>query len=165
MTNSSSLTMRLLSIAVVFSTTVALTACAGGLWDRAEQTEPARDPESTSSEADGVTARETCLELSIPESAAFNAFNELRKGNIGAEARNQLLEEASVGYRTVPVEPGSELETGIHAVIAYIDSSTPTPDGAIFDPSTDEFARLGSNLGSLCSAAGTELVINASSGG
>ncbi len=108
----------------------------------------------------------TCRALSVPSSFGFNAFNEFRKGNIDVDARNQLLVDASNAYREVPVESGSQLETGVQAVIAYIDASVPpAPDGAIFDPSTDEYANLGSTLGGLCSSAGTELVINAASGG
>lgn len=112
-----------------------------------------------------VTAEVTCTALSVPSSFGFNAFNEFRKGNIDVDARNQMLLDASNAHRHVSVEPGSKLETGIQAVIAYIDASVPASDGAIFDPSTDENANLGSALGGFCSSAGTELVINAASGG
>ncbi|WP_448811723.1 hypothetical protein [Agromyces bauzanensis] len=121
--------------------------------------------ESAPTAASAVTPEETCTALSVPASLGFNAFNEFRKGNIDIDARNQMLVDASTAYRAVPAEPGSQLEAGIHSVIAYIDASAPSSDGALFDASTDDYANLGSTLGGLCSAAGTELVINAASGG
>ena len=121
--------------------------------------------ESAPTAASVVTAEETCTALSVPASLGFNAFNEFRKGNIDIDARNQMLVDASTAYRAVPAEPGSQLEAGIDNVIAYIDASTPSSDGALFDASTDEYANLGSTLGGLCSAAGSELVVNAASGG
>ncbi len=113
----------------------------------------------------GCHGEMTCEALSAPSSFGFNAFNEFRKGDIDVDARNQLLVDASNAYREVPVEPESRLETGVQAMVAYIDASVPAPDGAIFDPSTDVYANLSATLGALCSEAGTELVIDAASGG
>lgn len=121
--------------------------------------------ESTPAAVSVITPEETCTALSVPASLGFNAFNEFRKGNIDVDARNRMLVDASTAYRAVPVEPGSRLEAGLQNVIAYIDASTPGPDGGLFDAGTDDYANLGSTLGGLCTAAGTELVINAASGG
>lgn len=145
---------------IVFGLVAALSGCASG---------PAVEPTSSAAAASsapvpsGDVAEATCSALSEPVSLSFNAWNDFQKGTIDVTTRNEWITRSADLFRSVDA-PEGDLRTGTEAIVAYIGTSTPTADGQLYDPGSDEFSNLVSQLGLACTEAGHTLTVNGHGG-
>lgn len=107
----------------------------------------------------------TCASASILESTLHNAHVDLAHDAISKAQWMAVVNSTVIGFRSLAEHPQWGLQAKARSLIRYIDASSPTQSGAMFDPDDPEWESLRQDFNASCEANGTEVTIWAATGG
>lgn len=119
----------------------------------------------TTNHVDTISASRTCDAVGKALTVSFNAKEGFRLGHVDHGAFVQQLTESRTLLGAVVAEPGTDIAKDLSDLVSFVESSVPAADGAPFDTTSTEYSDLVGTLGGACTAAGSDVIIEAAYGG
>jgi hypothetical protein len=110
-------------------------------------------------------ATPTCAAATILESTLLNAHLDLERDAITDAQWVAVVNSTVIGFRSIAQQPDWGLQAEARSLIKYIDASSPSPSGALFNPDATEWDTLIQAFNRSCDANGTEVALWAATGG
>ena len=156
---------RSAAIAVAITTATLLASCTQ-VQSAPSSSSPAHASPATNAAMDQRSSTApTCAAATILESALFNAHLDLARGAITQDQWAAVVNSTVVGFRGLAQHPDWGLQNQARTLIGYIDASSQSPSGALFDPDATEWNSRRQAFNTSCETSGTPVALWAATGG
>jgi hypothetical protein len=156
---------RCTAMAVAITTATLLAGCTQVASAPSSSSLASASPAADAAMDQHLSTAPTCAAATVLESTLFNAHVDLAKGAITEAQWVAVVNSTVIGFRSLAQHPDWGLQNQARSLIGYIDASSPSPSGVLFNPDSPDWDSRRQAFNTSCDTNGTPVALWAATGG